>query len=370
MKPAEKPENPCFSSGPCAKYPAFNLKKLEKAPLGRSHRSDLGKGRLHKAIQRTKEILELPGDYRVGIVPGSDTGAIEMALWNLLGERPVDVLAYESFGQTWAGDIRDQLKLEDVRVLEADYGKLPDLQQVDFTKDVVFPWNGTTSGVKIPDGDWIDKDREGLTICDATSAVFAMDLPWKKLDVATFSWQKAIGGEAAHGMLILSPRAVARAKNYTPPWPLPKVFRLFKGGKFNEGLFKGSTINTPSLLCTEDYLEALNWAESVGGLQGLIKRSEENLSIIEDFVARHDWVDFLAANKEIRSNTSVCLQLDLEEEKIEELVSLLEEEGAAYDFSSYRKAPPGLRLWCGSTVESEDVKLVIDWIEWAYDQVT
>ena len=369
MKPEKKPQNPCFSSGPCAKYPAFDVEKLAKTPFGRSHRSDIGKGRLKKSIDKTKEILNIPEEYRVGIVPASDTGAIEMAMWNLLGARGVDVVCFESFGKTWAGDIQDELKLEDVRIIEADYGELPDLSKVDFDNDIVFTWNGTTSGVKIPDGDWIDDDREGLTICDATSAVFAMDIPWDKIDVATYSWQKVMGGEAAHGMLIMSPDAVKRAKNYDPPRPLPKIFRLFKNGSFNEALFKGSTINTPSMICTQDYLEALKWAESERGLEGLITRSEKNLSVIEAFVDNHGWVDFLAENEEIRSNTSVCLELDLSEEKISRMVELLAEEGAAYDISSYRAAPPGLRIWCGATIESEDVELLMKWLDWAYKEV-
>ncbi|MFW5996268.1 MAG: phosphoserine transaminase [Halanaerobiaceae bacterium] len=369
MKPEEKPRNPCFSSGPCAKYPAFDVEKLKNTPFGRSHRSNIGKSRLKEAIDRSKEILGIPEDYRVGIVPASDTGAVEMALWNFLGPRPVDVICFESFGRTWAGDILDELKLDDVKLLSADYGELPELSCVNFEHDVVFTWNGTTSGVRVPDGDWIADDREGLTICDATSAVFAMDIPWEKLDVVTYSWQKVMGGEAAHGMLILSPAAVERAKNYDPPRPLPKIFRLFKGEEFNEGLFKGSTINTPSMICTQDYLEALDWAESVGGLEGLIERSQNNLAVIEDFVAERDWIDFLAESKEIRSNTSVTLKLDLSEEKIDRMVELLAEEGAGYDISSYRKAPPGLRIWCGATVESDDVALLMEWIDWAYNKV-
>ena len=369
MKPDVKPDNPCFSSGPCAKYPAFSLEELSETPFGRSHRSQVGKSRLNEAIEKTKELLKLPDDYRVGIVPASDTGAVEMAMWNLLGPLGIDVVCFESFGKTWANDIQNELKLEDVRILDADYGDLPDLSEVDFNRDVVFTWNGTTSGVKIPDGEWIDDDRKGLTICDATSAVFAMDIPWEKLDVATYSWQKVMGGEAAHGMLIMSPQAVERAKNYTPSWPLPKIFRLFKRGEFNEGLFEGSTINTPSMLCTQDYLEALNWAESIGGVKALIERSENNLSEVEDFVKSHDWVDFLAQDKEVRSNTSVCLTLDLSEDKLSELVELLAEEGAGYDISSYRAAPPGLRIWCGATVDSDDVAKLCKWIEWAYNEV-
>ncbi|MFW5985169.1 MAG: phosphoserine transaminase [Halanaerobiaceae bacterium] len=368
-KPEKKPERPTFSSGPCAKYPTFAVEKLAKTPVGRSHRSDVGKGKLKKAIDKSKEILQLPDDYRVGIVPASDTGAVEMALWNFLGQRGVDVVAFESFGQTWANDIQNELKIEDVRVFTADYGELPDLSRVDFSNDVVFTWNGTTSGVKIPDGNWIPDDREGLTICDATSAVFAMDIPWDKIDVATYSWQKVMGGEAAHGMLILSPAAVERAKNYTPPRSLPKIFRLFKGGSFNEGLFEGSTINTPSLLCTQDYLEALSWAESIGGLEGLKTRSQKNLSEIKKFVDQTDGFEFLVKDPQIRSNTSVTLELDLSEEKISEMVELLAQNEAAYDIASYRKAPPGLRIWCGATVDSDDVAILCEWLEWGYEQV-
>ncbi len=369
MKPTKKPAKPYFSSGPCAKYPAFDVEKLAETPFGRSHRSPIGKKRLQKAIDQTKELLQLPADYRVGIVPASDTGAIEMAMWNFLGPRAVDVICFESFGQAWANDIQNELKIDQVNVLSADYGQLPDLTEVNFDNDVVFTWNGTTSGVKIPDGDWIADDRKGLTISDATSAVFAMDIPWEKLDVVTFSWQKVMGGEAAHGMLILSPAAVERAKNYQPSRPLPKIFRLMKKGEFNEGLFKGSTINTPSMLCTQDYLEALKWAESIGGLAGLKKRSQKNLGVIEKFVEKNQWVDFLAENKEIRSNTSVCLELDLTEEKISEMVDLLAEEEAAFDISSYRAAPPGLRIWCGATVDSEDIEILVEWLEWGYLQV-
>ena len=369
MKPEKKPQRPTFSSGPCAKYPAFSVEKLASTPFGRSHRSDIGKKLLRQAIDRTKQLLDIPEDYRVGIVPASDTGAVEMALWNFIGARGVDTLCFESFGRTWAADIKDELQIYDLNIREAAYGQLPDLDEVDFENDVVFTWNGTTGGVKIPDGSWIPEDRKGLTICDATSAVFAMELPWEKLDVVTFSWQKVMGGEAAHGMLILSPRAVKRAKSYNPPRPLPKIFRLFKNGEFNEGLFKGSTINTPSLMCTQDYLEALKWAESIGGLPALIARSEKNLKQIEELVAENDWVDFLAVNSEIRSNTSVCLQLDLPEEKINKITGILAEQEVAYDISSYRAAPPGLRIWCGATVDSEDVFWLCRWLEWAYSQV-
>lgn len=369
MKPTLKPKNACYSSGPCAKHPGFTLDELKDAPLGRSHRSSLGKAKLQEAIEKTKKMLNLPSGYIAGIVPGSDTGAFEMAMWSLLGPRGVDVLVWESFGQGWATDVQKQLKLPNVRVFKADYGKLPDLSQVDFNNDVVFVWNGTTSGVKVPDGNWIPDDRQGLTLCDATSAIFAMDLPYHKLDVITYSWQKVLGGEAAHGVLILSPRAVQRLESYTPAWPMPKVFRMTKGGKLLMEIFEGSPINTPSMLANEDYLAALKWAESVGGLPGLIRRSNENLKAIEDFVTKHDWIQFLAETKEIRSNTSVCLKVSLPEEKIKEIVKLLAKEGVAYDCASYREAPPGLRFWCGATTEKSDLEIVMQWLEWAYEQV-
>jgi phosphoserine aminotransferase len=369
MKPSVKPKNPNFSSGPCAKHPAFSLDELKDAPLGRSHRSKLGKGKLAAAIERTKKMLDLPPDYRVGIVPASDTGAFEMAMWSLLGPRGVDVLVWESFSKGWATDITKQLKLANVRVFEAEYGQLPDLAQADFNNDVVFVWNGTTSGVKVPGGDWIPDDREGLTLCDATSAVFAMEIPLQKLDVITYSWQKVLGGEAAHGILILSPRAVERLLSYDPPWPMPKIFRMKKGGELIGGIFEGSTINTPSMLCNEDYLAALDWAESVGGLQGLIDRSNANLKVWEEFVETHDWIDFLAAGKEIRSNTSVCFTVDLPADKVKEMVKLLADEGVAYDCGSYRDAPPGLRFWSGATVDASDLEIVTQWLEWAYNEV-
>jgi len=369
MKPSVKPKCPNFSSGPCAKHPGYSLDELKDAPLGRSHRSALGKGKLAEAIEKTKTILQIPEDYIVGIVPASDTGAFEMAMWSLLGTRPVDVLVWESFSKGWATDITKQLKLDSARVFEADYGKIPDLSQVDFSHDVVFAWNGTTSGVKVPNGDWIPDDREGLVLCDATSAVFAMDVPLEKLDVITYSWQKVLGGEAAHGMLILSPRAVERLLSYSPPWPMPKIFRMTKGGKLIEGIFKGSTINTPSMLANEDYLAALKWAEYEGGLQGLIRKSNANLQVFEDFVASHEWIDFLAENQDIRSNTSVCLKVDLPEEKLKSLVKMLAEEEVAFDCASYRDAPPGLRFWCGATVEESDLKIVCQWLEWAYNEV-
>lgn len=368
-KPNNKPTNACFSSGPCAKRPGYNLEKLQKAPLGRSHRSVWGKKRLNLAIEKTKILLELPADYLLGIVPASDTGAFEMAMWNLLGARPVDVIYFESFGKTWADNIKKQLKLDNARYFSADYGFLPDLSAVNAEHDIVFTWNGTTSGVKIPDGDFISADRLGLTICDATSAVFAMDIPWHKIDVATFSWQKVLGGEAAHGMLILAPSAVERIESYTPPWPLPKIFRLKKGGKLMNEIFTGSTINTPSLLCVEDYLDALEWAESIGGLRTLIERSENNLTVIEDFVTKHEWIDFLAAHPDIRSNTSVCLKLKIDDERLKKLVKLLEDEQAAFDIASYRDAPGGLRFWCGATVEKEDLEIAMQWLKWAYHQV-
>jgi len=369
MKPAIKPKNSCFSSGPCAKHPDYSLDELRDAPFGRSHRSTLGKGKLKESIERTKEILGLPPDYRVGIVAGSDTGAFEMAMWSMLGLRGVDVFVWESFSKGWATDIQQQLKLENVRVFKAEYGKLPDFSQADFNNDVVFVWNGTTSGVKIQNGDWILDDRAGLTLCDATSAIFAMEIPYHKIDVITYSWQKVLGGEAAHGVLILSPRAVERIESYDPPWPMPKIFRMKKKGKIIEGIFQGSPINTPSMLANEDYLAALNWVESVGGLQGLIRRSNANLKVWEDFVAKHDWITFLAEDKEIRSNTSVCFKLDLPEEKLKELVKILADEKVAYDCSSYRDAPLGLRFWSGATVEASDLEIVTEWLEWAYNEV-
>ncbi|MGS2722911.1 phosphoserine transaminase [Porticoccus sp. GXU_MW_L64] len=369
MKPSLKPANPNLSSGPCSKRPGYDVASLDLRTLGRSHRSSIGKAVLQQACTDTAEILGLPEGYRVGIVPASDTGAVEMALWSLLGSRPVDVMAWESFGSGWLTDITKQLKLDKVNALTADYGQLPDVSQVNPDHDLVFTWNGTTSGVKVPNGDWIADDRAGLTICDATSAVFAQSLPWQKLDVVTYSWQKVLGGEGAHGMLILSPRAVQRLESYTPPWPLPKIFRLTKNGKLIDGIFKGATINTPSMLAVADYLDALQWVKSLGGVEAAIARSEANLAVVEDFVAQHDWIDFLAADKSIRSNTSVCLKLALQADQVKALVKLLDDEGVAYDIGSYRDAPAGLRLWCGATVEADDLKALMPWIEWAYQQV-
>ena len=369
-KPTQKPLNPRFSSGPCAKRPGYSVANLEPTLLGRSHRSAAGKARLKKAIDKTREILGLPDHYLLGLVPGSDTGAFEMAMWNLLGARPVDVVYFESFGKTWADNITGQLKLDDVNIYKAPYGELPDLSLVREDHDLVFTWNGTTSGVKVPDGNFISNKRTGLALCDATSAVFAMDLPWEKLDAVTFSWQKVLGGEAAHGMLILSPKAVQRLESYTPPWPLPKVFRLTKGGKLIADIFEGSTINTPSMLCLEDYLDALDWAESIGGLPALIKRSEENLALVADCVKKHNWINFLAADPLVRSNTSVCLTLDLDPGQLKELIKLLAAEEVAYDIASYRDAPGGLRFWCGATVEKKDLSLALEWLSWAYGQVS
>ena len=370
MHDLAKPRNPNFSSGPCSKRPGYALSNLRTDILGRSHRSSLGKTILAEACDKTAEILGLPQGWRVGIVPASDTGAVEMALWSLLGPRGVEVLAWESFGSGWVSDITKQLQLDKVRVSVADYGTLPDLSTVDFGKDVVFTWNGTTSGVRVPDGDWIPDDREGLTICDATSAVFAMALPWEKLDVVTFSWQKVLGGEGAHGMLILGPRAVERLESYTPPWPMPKIFRMTQGGKLIDGIFRGETINTPSMLCVVDYLDALHWVEGIGGVSAAIARANQSLAHIENFVDRHDWIHFLAEEKDQRSNTSVCLTLDTSPDNVKAIVKRLEKEGVAYDIGAYRDAPPGIRIWCGASVEPDDVALLMPWIEWAYQHVT
>ena len=370
-QPAARPANPRFSSGPCAKNPTFTLDKLSDAPLGRSHRAAIGKDKLRAAIEETRALLGVPADYRIGIVPGSDTGAVEMALWSMLGARGVEMLVWESFGDGWASDVVKQLKLDAV-VKKADYGQIPDLASVDFANDVVFTWNGTTSGVRVPNGDWIPASREGLTICDATSGAFAMDLPWDKLDVTTFSWQKVLGGEAAHGMLILSPRAVERLESYTPAWPLPKIFRMTKGGKLIEGIFKGETINTPSMLAVEDYLVALDWARSVGGLTGLMARAEANTKAIADFVEMRDWIDFLAEDPATLSTTSVCLKFT--DARIKDgagfakaVAKRLEAAGVAYDVGSYRDAPAGLRIWCGGTVETADVAALMPWIDWAFE---
>ncbi len=370
MQPTLKPTNPNFSSGPCAKRPGYDVSKLQLDTLGRSHRSALGKKALGLACSETARILGLPDDYRVAVVPASDTGAIEMAMWSLLGARGVDVLEWETFSATWTNDILEQLKLPDVRVITADYGDLPDLARVDFNNDVVFVWNGTTSGVKVPDGDWIPDARGGLTLCDATSAIFAMDMPWHKLDVITYSWQKVLGGEGAHGMLILSPRAVERLLTYTPPWPMPKIFRMTANGKLNEGLFKGDTINTPSMLCVADYLDALQWADSLGGLPGLIAKSRANLAVIEAFVAQNDWIQFLAKDPATVSNTSVCLTLSASDAQVKKMVALLDEQGVAYDIGAYKDAPAGLRIWCGATVEAADLRALMPWLAWAYREVT
>ena len=369
-KPKVKPNNPNFSSGPCAKRPGYDVNVLKLETLGRSHRSVLGKKVLGLACSETARILGLPDGYRVAVVPGSDTGAIEMAMWSMLGPRGVDVLEWESFSAGWVNDIVKQLKLPNVNVLKTEYGDITDLASVNFDNDVVFVWNGTTSGVKVPNGDWIPPDRAGLTICDATSAVFAIDLPWDKLDGVTYSWQKVLGGEGGHGMLILSPRAVERIETYSPPWPMPKVFRMKSGGKLNDGLFKGETINTPSMLCVADYLDALNWAESIGGVKGTIARSEANLKVIEDFVAANDWIDFLAQSKTTRSNTSVCLSVKASEEQVKKMAKLLEAESVAYDIGAYKDAPAGLRIWCGATVEQSDLQALMPWLNWAYGEVT
>jgi len=370
-KPVAVPANPRFSSGPCAKIPTFDLTKLADAPLGRSHRAAPGKAKLLEAIETTREVLGVPADYRIGIVPASDTGAFEMAMWSLLGERPAEMVAWESFGAGWVTDVVKQLKIE-AQVHTAEYGEIVDMAALNYDNDVCFTWNGTTSGVRMANGDAIPADRAGLTLCDATSAAFAMDLPWDKLDVTTFSWQKVLGGEAAHGMLILSPRAVERLESYTPAWPLPKIFRLTKGGKLNEGIFKGETINTPSMLCVEDYLLALDWAKSVGGLKGLIARADANTAAIAEFVEAHDWIDFLATVPATRSNTSVCLKFT--DDRIQDgaafakaVAKRLADEGAALDIGAYRDAPPGLRIWCGGTVETADIEAMLPWLEWAFE---
>ena len=378
-RPARLPRNPCFSSGPCAKRPGWDASVLSSALVGRSHRSGPGKERLAEVLSRSREILGLPENYRIGIVPASDTGAVEMSLWSLLGAKGVDVLAWESFGSGWVKDVTDQLKIENVRVIQAEYGEIVDLSQTDWSRDVVFTWNGTTSGVRVPNGDWIAEDREGLAICDATSAAFAMPLPWEKLDVVTYSWQKVMGGEAQHGLLVLSPNAVERLENYVPSWPIPKIFRLTAGGKLIEGIFRGETINTPSMVCVEDALDGLKWAESIGGAQSLIERSNANLRAISDWVDNTAWVEFLAADPEIRSNTSVCLSIvdgwfhelpeSIKATVPKKIDALLEIENVAYDINGYRDAPPGLRIWAGSTVETDDLQDLFPWLDWAFSSV-
>ena len=375
--PAVRPSRPYFSSGPCAKRPGWSPEKLSSATLGRSHRSKIGKARLKEAIDRTRAILGVPADYRIGIVPASDTGAMEIAMWSLLGQRPVDMLAWESFGAGWVTDVVKQLAL-DARIIDAPYGEISDLSAIDPTHDVVFTWNGTTSGVRVPNADWISPDREGLSICDATSAIFAQELDWPKLDVVTYSWQKVLGGEGAHGVLILSPRAVDRLQSYTPPWPLPKIFRLTKGGKLIEGIFEGATINTPSMLCVEDYIDALRWGESIGGRNALHRRADDNAAIIDEWVRKTDWVAYLCGDPEIRSNTSVCLSIvdpvitslgnEAQRSFVKTMVSLLEENEAAYDIGGYRDAPPGLRVWCGATVERSDLEALCPWLDWAFSR--
>ncbi len=377
--PGSRPANPHFSSGPCAKRPGWSLQALTDAVLGRSHRSKSGKAKLQRSLDLTREVLEVPADYRIGIVPASDTGAVEMALWSMLGARGVDMLAWESFGEGWVTDVVKQLKLKDARVVTAPYGELPDLSKVDAkAKDVVFTWNGTTSGVRVPNADWIPGDREGLTICDATSAAFAQALDWPKLDVVTFSWQKVLGGEAAHGMLVLSPRAVARLESYTPPWPMPKIFRMTKGGKLIEGIFEGETINTPSMLALEDYIDALDWAKSIGGLEALIARADRNAKVIAHWAASTPWIENLAKDPATASNTSVCLSIvdpdvvgqgpDAVAAVAKGIAARLEQEGVAYDIGAYRDAPPGLRIWCGATVERSDVEALLPWLDWAWTE--
>jgi phosphoserine aminotransferase len=378
-RPPVRPLNPNFSSGPCAKRPGWSVHCLSDAPLGRSHRAKIGKAKLQEVITRSAEMLGLPPGWRLGIVPASDTGAVEMALWSLLGARGVDMFAWETFGDTWVGDVTKQLKLDDLRVFTAPYGHLPDLTQADFDRDVVFTWNGTTAGVRVPGGDWIADDRRGLTICDATSAVFAMDLPWHKLDVVTWSWQKVLGGEGAHGMLVLSPRAVERLESYTPSWPLPKIFRLTSGGKLIEGIFVGDTINTPSMLAVEDQIDALRWAGSIGGLPALVARCEANLAAIQSWLDSSDWAVNLAVDPALRSTTSVCLtlkhacftRLSAQDRAAfaKKMVSLLDKEGVGYDLGSYRDAPAGLRIWAGATVELADIQALLPWLDWAFAQV-
>ncbi len=375
-EPGVRPNNPNFSSGPCAKRPGWTVEALADAPVGRSHRAKIGKAKLAEAINLTREVLEVPANYRIGIVPASDTGAVEMALWSLLGARGVDMLAWESFGSGWVTDVVKQLKLTDVRKLEAPYGELPDLTKVDFDRDVVFTWNGTTSGVRVPNADFIPADRKGLTICDATSAAFAQNLDFSKLDVVTFSWQKVLGGEGAHGVLILGPRAVERLETYTPAWPLPKIFRMTKGGKLIEGIFEGATINTPSMLCVEDYLDALKWAKSIGGLKTLMKRADENFAVLDKFVTKTPWIEFLAKEPATRSNTSVCFKIvdpavakldaDKQAAFAKAIVNRLEKAGVAHDIGAYRDAPSGLRIWAGATIEAADLQALTEWLDWAF----
>ena len=377
-KPQERPENPNFSSGPCAKRPGWSISSLENSVTGRSHRSKDAKNKIAEVIKLSKKILKLPDDYLIGIIPASDTGAFETAMWSLLGPNKVDVLAWESFGLGWVNDIVKQLKIKNVDVFIADYGELPDLSNINSDNDIVFTWNGTTSGVCVPDGEWISENRKGLTFCDATSAVFSIDIPWNKIDIATYSWQKVLGGEAGHGMLILSPRAIDRLNTYQPPWPIPKIFRITKNNKINEGIFKGDTINTPSMICVEDALDGLKWSESIGGLDTLIKRSKDNFSVIEKWVNKTNWVEFLAKEQLFRSTTSVCLKivdknfsnLDLikKNQIIHNMCKLLEDENVAFDINSYRDAPPGIRVWCGSTINKHDIQKLLPWLVWAYQK--
>jgi phosphoserine aminotransferase len=370
MKPINKPANPNFSSGPCSKRPGYDLNNLDIDTLGRSHRSSVGKLALGRACTDTAEILGLPEGYRVGVVPASDTGAFEMIMWSVLGARPVDIFSWESFGSGWLTDATKQLKLDNLHSYTADYGQLPDMTQANPDHDTVFTWNGTTAGVKLPNADWISDDRTGLAICDATSAVFAMEMPWEKLDVVTYSWQKVLGGEGGHGMLILSPRAVERLESYTPAWPLPKIFRLTKGGKLIEGIFRGETINTPSMLCVADYLDALDWVRSIGGLPAAIAKSNANLDVIKGFVESRPWAHFLAQEADQISNTSVCLTLDLDPDQVKQIVKLLASETVAFDIGAYRDAPAGLRIWCGATVEAADVEALLPWLDWAFSEVS
>ncbi|MDC0073698.1 phosphoserine transaminase [Alphaproteobacteria bacterium] len=377
-KPQERPENPNFSSGPCAKRPGWSISSLENSVTGRSHRSKDAKNKIAEVIKLSKKILKLPDDYLIGIIPASDTGAFETAMWSLLGPNKVDVLAWESFGLGWVNDIVKQLKIKNVDVFIADYGELPDLSNINSDNDIVFTWNGTTSGVCVPDGEWISENRKGLTFCDATSAVFSIDIPWNKIDIATYSWQKVLGGEAGHGMLILSPRAIDRLNTYQPTWPIPKIFRITKNNKINEGIFKGDTINTPSMICVEDALDGLKWSESIGGLDALIKRSKDNFSVIEKWVNKTNWVEFLAKEQLFRSTTSVCLKivdknfsnLDLikKNQIIHNMCKLLEDENVAFDINSYRDAPPGIRVWCGSTINKHDIQKLLPWLVWAYQK--